>query len=277
MSIPGKKILVIVPCYNESEAIAHVLKAFPQKKLSHLRWQLDVMVVDNNSTDDTSAVAKKHGASVITEEKKGKGYALLSGLKAVPDDVDYIVMLDGDNTYYPKEIIRMIEPLDSNFCDAILGSRIQGKIQNGAMSQMSRIGNWMFSFLVRYFYQVNVTDVLTGYFAWKKSALDTLLPHLHSTGFDIEMDMITKMARLGLEVYSVPISYHQRIGDSKLNHLSDGWEIMKTFVANLSWSPQQKPSTQTDIIDAAPALAPAYAEIQEDEPERLHTFSPETV
>lgn len=262
-----KKITVIVPCYNESGAIAKVLKAFPQKKLNQLDWELEVMVVDNNSTDNTKDIAEQHGASVITEHKKGKGHALLKGLQEIKSDVDYVVMLDGDNTYYPQEIIRMIEPLDSSFCDAILGSRIQGKIHDGAMNQIGRLGNWLFSFLVRYFYRVNVTDVLTGYFAWKKSSLDRLIPHLSSTGFEIEMDMITKMARLGMEVYSVPISYHNRIGSSKLNHLTDGLIIFKTFLANLWWKPP------IEQLDSNSLLTPAYIEVENDS-EPLQTFSP---
>jgi len=232
-----KKIIVIVPCYNESAAIASVLQAFPHKELSRLKWTLEVIVVDNNSTDCTGEIARRHGAEVIIEKIQGKGNAMLLGLRAVPDDADYVVMLDGDDTYKPREILRMIEPLDSGFCDVILGSRIQGKIKAGAMGATSRLGNWLFSFLVRSFYQVNVTDVLTGYFAWKKSALDAMLPHIKSTGFEIEMEMITKMARLGIDVYSVPISYHPRIGVSKLNHYKDGLMIFLKFLANLQWKP----------------------------------------
>ena len=249
----NKKIIVIVPCYNESEAIASVLKAFPHKDLSRLKWTVEVIVVDNNSTDCTGEIARQHGAEVIIEKIQGKGNAMLLGLRAVPADADYVVMLDGDDTYKPREILRMIEPLDSGFCDVILGSRIQGKITIGAMSGTSRVGNWLFSFLVRCFYQVNVTDVLTGYFAWKKSALDKMLPHIKSSGFEIEMEMITKMARLGVEVYSVPISYHPRKGISKLNHYRDGLLIFGTFLANLHWTPAraaERESAQTEPYQA---------------------------
>ncbi|MBW7956180.1 glycosyltransferase [Patescibacteria group bacterium] len=239
----NKKIVVVVPCYNEALGIQKVLKAFPHKDFSKIKWCLEVIVVDNNSTDDTGKIAEEHGASVLVEKMQGKGHALLSGLKNIPDDASYVVMIDGDNTYHPKELLRMIEPLDSGFCDAILGSRIQGKMKEGSMNITSRIGNWMFSFLVRYLYKSNVTDVLTGYFAWKKEALDLLLPHIKSTGFEVEMEMITKMSRLGMEVYSVPISYHPRMGQSKLNHFKDGLIIMKTLFSNLNWSPQKDNDT----------------------------------
>lgn len=256
-----KKITVVVPCFNESKAIGQVIQAFPTDSLKRMNWELEILVIDNNSTDGTSDVAKKNGASVILELARGKGRALLTGLRRVSPDTDYVVMLDGDNTYHPKELLRMIEPLDSDFCDAIVGSRIQGRMQDGAMSQTSRIGNWLFSFLVRYFYQVNVTDVLTGYFAWKKPALDAVLPHLRSTGFEIEMEMITKMARLGLEVYSVPISYHHRIGNSKLDHIRDGMIIFSTFIANLTWKPKvvvpkKKKSASKAYSKPYPAFSP---------------------
>ncbi len=232
-------VCVIIPCHNESAAIEVLLKEFGKDKPLHRRWNVDVVIVDNNSTDDTAAVASRHGAFVLTESRTGKGYAIMAGLRNVSDHHDFVVMMDGDNTYRPKELKRMLEPLESNFCDAVLGSRMQGKVAAGAMSFPSRVGNWFFSFLVRTIYRANITDVLTGYFAWKKSAIDKMLPHLESGGFEIEMEMITKMSKLGIQAYSVPISYHGRIGESKLNHLADGYVIFRTFIRNLTWQPKE--------------------------------------
>jgi len=254
-----KKVTVVVPCYNECEAIAKVIRAFPKRALKQLHWKLHIIVVDNNSNDNTGAIALRYGADVIVEPRKGKGHALLTGLKNVPDDTDYVLMLDGDNTYHPREIFRMIEPLDSKFCDVVLGSRIQGRIHDGSMSQMSRMGNWLFSFMVRYFYHTNVTDVLTGYFAWKKSALDKMLPHIESSGFEIEMDMLTKMAKLDLEIFSVPISYHSRMGDSKLNHLADGFKIFIKFLENLSWQPPSVVVRQSRMSKSYQRFSPERA------------------
>jgi hypothetical protein len=90
---------------------------------------------------------------------------------------------------------------------------------------------------VRVFYRANVTDVLTGYFAWKKEVIDELHPYLVSQGFAIEMEMITKMARMGCEVYSVPISYHPRSGETNLRPFYDGYRILKMFFRNLPWRP----------------------------------------
>jgi len=105
------------------------------------------------------------------------------------------------------------------------------------MTGFNRLGNWIFSHLVRYSYRVNVTDVLTGYFAWNHAAIVRLRPHLQSPGFAIEMEMITKMARLGDQIYSVPISYNSRAGESNLHPVRDGARILKMYLRNLSWTP----------------------------------------
>lgn len=232
-----KKVTAVIPCYNEAKGIADVITSFPLKQLKAHGYALQVLVIDNNSKDNTAQVARDAGATVIHEPKKGKGNAIRTGFKSVSADTDYVVMLDGDDTYRPQEIIRMLEPLSSGFCNVVIGSRLGGKISAGSMKTFNRIGNWTYSHLVRYSFQVNVTDVLTGYFAWNKAVIDELHPHLVSEGFAIEMEMITKMARLGHDIYSVPISYHARAGESNLQPLQDGARIMHMFVKNLAWKP----------------------------------------
>jgi dolichol-phosphate hexosyltransferase len=194
-------------------------------------------VIDNCSTDATAAVAKKAGARVIREGAKGKGNAIRAGFRSVPVDADYVVMLDGDDTYDGGEVSRMIEPLMYNFCDVVIGSRLGGKMQANAMRTFNRTGNWFFTHIVRLFYRVNVTDVLTGYFAWNKHVVDELQPNLASDGFAIEMEMITKMAKLGYDIYSVPISYTPRAGETSLRPVYDGSRILKMFFSSLRWKP----------------------------------------
>lgn len=230
-----KKVAVVIPCYNEAASIAKVISKLPRAALLKELFELSVFVVDNNSSDDTARRAKKAGATVIYEARKGKGYALRAAFASLPSDVDYVAMLDGDDTYSPSEIMRMIEPLQSNFCDVVVGSRLGGHIQASAMTTFNRLGNWFFTNAVRIVYRANVTDVLTGYFAWKKEALDALYPHLKSEGFAIEMEMVTKMARLGQRLTSVPISYHPRDGESHLHPVRDGLRILKMFIKNLTW------------------------------------------
>lgn len=235
--------MVLIPCYNEEKGIEKVIKSFPTEKLERHGYSLNIVVIDNNSTDKTADIARSLGATVIHEKSKGKGNAIKCGFRFVDNDTDYVVMLDGDNTYRPEELHRLVEPLDSGFCDVIIGSRLQGKISDNSMKLFNRIGNWFYSFIVRFFYKVNVTDVLTGYFAWKRSVVKELHPHLYSDGFAIEMEMITKMAKLDYTIYSVPISYHEREGQSNLSPISDGYRILKMFVKNIFWKPPMNAGT----------------------------------
>jgi glycosyltransferase involved in cell wall biosynthesis len=233
-----KKITVLIPCYNEEGGIAEVITSFPMAKIRRQGFDVEIVIIDNNSTDRTAEIARRLGATVIYEPKKGKGNAMKRGFYAVEKDTDYVVMLDGDNTYRPEELLRLIEPLDSDFCSVVIGSRLGGRIAVGSMTTFNRFGNWVYSHLVRHFYSVNITDVLTGYFAWKREALERMRPHLVSDGFAIEMEMVTKMARLGEEIYAVPISYHPRRGVTNLRPIYDGTRILWMFFKNLYWKPR---------------------------------------
>lgn len=233
---PKQKITVLIPCYNEASGIGAVIQSFPLTRINKHGFTLEIVVIDNNSTDGTADVARENGATVLSEPKQGKGNAIRLGFNSISDDTDYIVMLDGDDTYRPEEILRLVEPLHSNFCSVVIGSRLGGKITQGSMTPFNRMGNWIFSHLVRYFFRVNVTDVLTGYFAWNREALLKLRPHLFSQGFAIEMEMVTKMAKLGEEIYSVPISYHARAGETNLRPIYDGTRILWMFTKNLFWN-----------------------------------------
>jgi len=233
-----KKIAVLIPCFNEAGGIGNVIKSFPLEKIRKHGYAVEIIVIDNNSTDNTATIAKSFGANVIHEPKKGKGNAMRKGFYSISPDTDFVVMLDGDNTYRPEELLRLVEPLDTGFATVVIGSRLGGRIYDGSMTAFNRFGNWMYSHLVRHFYRVNMTDVLTGYFAWKRDALERLRPHIQSEGFAIEMEMVTKMARLGEEITCVPISYHPREGVTNLRPIYDGSRILWMFMKNLYWTPK---------------------------------------
>lgn len=246
-----KKIMALIPCYNEEHSISRVIGRFPMQAWRSKGYEVSVVVIDNASTDRTAEIARSLGATVLFEPHRGKGNAMIRGFKHVSDDIDYVAMLDGDNTYRPEEMLRLIELLESDFCDISIGSRLAGRISDGSMDRMHRIGNWFFSHLVRSAYRVNVTDVLTGYFAWKRESLKRLYPHLTSEGFAIEMEMITKMARLGEHIYCVPISYEPRTGTSSLRPLRDGLRILAMFMRNLRWKPLAPRRTRIAFVSDA--------------------------
>lgn len=235
-----RKITVLIPCYNEEKGLGQVIEKIPIGKLGALGYSVEVLVVDNNSHDSTAKVARSKGARIVRESKQGKGHAISTGFSNISDDTDIVVMLDGDNTYQAGEMLRMIEPIDSGFCDVVVGTRLSGKMSKQSMTYFNRIGNWLFTFLVRVAYAGNVTDVCTGYFAWKKEAVDELAMHIKSTGFSLEMEMVTKMAKLGRSIYSVPITYTAREGRSSLSPIKDGSVIIYTWFTNLFWNSHGK-------------------------------------
>lgn len=235
-----KKITVLIPCYNEEKGIGYVIDNIPYKKLMAFGYKTEVLVINNNSSDKTVGIAKSKGVRIINEKRQGKGYAVITGFKSIPKDTDKVVMLDGDNTYMSSEMLRMIEPLDSGFCDVVIGTRIGGKIKNKSMTNFNRWGNWLLTFLVRVAYKSSVTDVCTGYFAWNRHVIDFLADNLESNGFSLEMEMVTKMAKMNYEMFSVPITYNERNGSkSKLRPLKDGMTILSTWMKNLSWKPKE--------------------------------------
>lgn len=249
----GKQLVtVIIPCYNEADSIAQVIKNFHKSELAKTIFDFDILVVENASTDGTAEVAAKAGARVITETKKGKGLAMQTGFQNIDSRAKYVVMIDGDDTYSPEEVLRLLEPLHHDFCDVVVGSRLSGKMVEGSMSFSHRAGNWAFTHLARYIYQVNVTDIFSGYYAWKRPAIDALAPHLRSHGFTLETEMLIKMARMGLEVYSVPISFDQRTGQANLQTIQDGLRCLHMFIRTLRWhhNPQQPDPEELDEEEA---------------------------
>ena len=236
-----KKITVIIPCYNEEKGIDKVVKNIPRDKLKALGYNTKVIVCDNNSNDKTSEVAKKAGAIVILEKKKGKGNAVQTLVKNISKDTDIVVMLDGDYTYKPQEMLRLVEPIDSGFSDVVLGSRLSGNIKENSMPVFNRAGNWLFTFMVRVFYHGNVTDVCTGYFAWKYDKLKQLFKYIEADHFTLEMEMVAKMARMNFKIISVPITYDTRgQSSSELKALTDGRKILFAGIENMFWKPYSK-------------------------------------
>ena len=233
----------MIPCYNEEKGIGNTIEGIPKKKIKEAGFDIEVLVIDNNSKDRTAEVARKKGARVIVERKQGKGNAIRAGFSNISKDSDYVVMIDGDNTYKAHEILRVIEPLENGFCDVIVGSRLEGRMTRNAMSFSHRLANWFFTFITRQFYGANVTDTCTGYFAWKRGVIVKLNGYVESPGFAIEAEMITKMAKLGYKIYSVPITYDPRHGESKLAPISDGLKITWMLFKNITWKPgkEQKP------------------------------------
>jgi glycosyltransferase involved in cell wall biosynthesis len=234
-----EKIAILIPCYNEEQGIAKVIDNIPYQLLEANGFEASVIVIDNNSSDRTAAVAASKGVRVISEQAKGKGNAMRTGFASIESDTAYVVMLDGDNTYDPREMLRLIEPISSHFCDVVIGSRLGGRVTKNAFKAQNRFVNTLYTTLVRRFYGANINDVLSGFFAWRGDVVMGMRDHLQSGGFSIEMEMISKMVKLDYAIYSVPITYSVREGETKIESLKDGVKILMTFSRNLFWAPSQ--------------------------------------
>jgi glycosyltransferase involved in cell wall biosynthesis len=212
------KISVVIPTLNEAQAIGEVVGAVPQD------WVQDIFVVDNGSTDDTSEQATLAGARVIHEPRRGYGAACMAGAKAARDS-DIIVFLDGDRSDDPRQLDAIAMPVVQDQADLVIGSRIGGKLEKGAMPLHGQLGNRLIVFLLRLLYGVNVTD-MGSFRAIKTDDLFDLKMEQMTYGWPSEM--VVKAARKGLRIQSVPINYRRRIGVSKVTGSLKG-TIMATY------------------------------------------------
>ena len=212
------KISVVIPTLNEARAIGEVVSAVPQG------WVQDIFVVDNGSTDDTVKQATLAGARVIHEPRRGYGYACLAGAKAAQNS-DIIVFLDGDRSDDPRQLDIIAMPVLENQADLVIGSRIGGMLEKGAMPLHGQLGNRLIVFLLRLLYGVYITDI-GSFRAIKTDDFFDLKMEQMTYGWPSEM--VVKAARKGLRIQSVPITYRRRIGVSKVTGSLKG-TIMATY------------------------------------------------
>ena len=146
------KISVVIPTLNEEQAIGEVVGAVPADRVH------EIIVVDNGSTDETANRASSAGARVIREPRPGYGSACLAGAKAAAG-ADVIVFLDGDRSDDPEQLQAIAGPVMDNQADLVIGSRIKGVLEKGAMPLHGRLGNRFIVYLLRLFFGVNITDI----------------------------------------------------------------------------------------------------------------------
>ncbi|UCD30873.1 MAG: glycosyltransferase [Desulfobacterales bacterium] len=212
------KISVVIPTLNEAEAIGEVVSAVPKDRVH------DIFVVDNGSMDDTAKQASLAGARVIHEPRRGYGAACKAGAKAARDS-DIIVFLDGDRSDDPRQLDAIATPVVQDRADLIIGSRIGGVLEKGAMPLHGQLGNHLIVLLLYLLYRVNITDI-GSFRAIKTDALFDLKMEQMTYGWPAEM--VVKAARKGLRIQSVPITYRRRIGVSKVTGTVKG-SIMAAY------------------------------------------------
>jgi glycosyltransferase involved in cell wall biosynthesis len=172
----------------------------------------EVIVVDNGSTDRTAGVAAAAGARVVTETERGYGAACRAGLDAAAD-ADILVYLDGDASDHPREVARVLGPVARGEADLVIGSRLLGRREAGAMPPHAVLGNWLTARLVRLLYGARITD-LGSFRAIRRRDLLALDMRERTYGWPVEM--IVKAARRGYRIREVPVTHSKRIGKSKV-------------------------------------------------------------
>jgi len=221
------RVSVVIPTYNEAGSIARVLDDIPASLVT------EVLVVDAGSTDGTRENAAAHGARVIVEPRRGYGRACLTGLAAA-DSPDTVVFLDGDYSDRPRELDRLIDPIREGRADVVLGSRLAGGLEAGAMRWHAVLGNRLAARLIRWLYGISLTD-LGPFRAARYQALLAL--ELQEMTYGWAVELVTRGAMRGYRVLEVPVSYHQRIGVSKISGTFRGsigaaWCILAGIVKN---------------------------------------------
>lgn len=203
----NERVAVVIPVFNERASLPLVVADIPTQVVS------EIVVVDNGSTDGTDAIARGLPVRLVREARRGYGSACLAGLAALsvqPPDV--VVFLDGDYSDHPEEMPLLLEAIASG-ADLVIGSRVLGQREPGALLPQARFGNAVACFLIRLLYGHRYTD-LGPFRAARWSALDRL--RMHDTAFGWTCEMQVKALRRGLQVVEVPVSYRRRIGVSKI-------------------------------------------------------------
>lgn len=212
-------VRVLIPTLNEEATIGPLVKEF-------VAMGYPVLVMDGRSTDRTAERAREAGAEVLFQEGKGKGAAVVQALRAIREPI--VVMIDGDGTYLPSEVERLVVPLRESIADHVIGNRF-ARPERGAFTRLNFFGNKILNKLFGMGYGVWLSDILSGYRAFRREAVLAL--SLNRSGFEIETEMTVESVKQGHRFAEIPITYRPRVSGvaAKLHPLRDGMRIFWTI------------------------------------------------
>lgn len=208
----NKRISVLIPAFNEEKSIARVISELPQGLVD------EIVVVDNGSTDATREAACRGGARVVDEPRRGYGSACLKGLASI-NNTDVVVILDGDHSDYPEQITRLLEPIAGGNADFVIGSRVLGLREDGALTLQQCLGNKLAVFLIYRLFGHKFTD-MGPFRAIRFESLKSLKMTDKNFGWNVEMQI--KAIKSGLKIKEMPVDYRKRIGSSKISGTISG-------------------------------------------------------
>ena len=226
------KVSIVIPCYNERETIEKIVEAVRNAPLQ----SREIIVVDDCSQDGTQTVLRENVSQVVDHViyhpvNRGKGAALRSGFAAATGD--FILVQDADLEYSPEDYSVLLEPLMSGKADAVIGSRFMGGRPHRVLFFWHMVGNKFLTLLSNMLTNMNLTDVETGYKAFKAPLIKSI--QIEEDRFGVEPEIIAKLARLGCRIYEVGISYSGRTyAEGKKINWKDGFRaIYAIFKYNL--------------------------------------------
>ncbi len=207
--MPRKCYALLIPALNEAESIGRVLEGLPAKIFSQ------VMAIDNGSRDATAEVARAAGAEVVSEPRRGYGRASMAGLARLRPEINAIAFMDADLSDDPRDLASLVEFFDQDDYDLVVGSRVLGESEPGALAPLQRFGNWLTTRLIRRIWHVSFTD-LGPMRVVSRKALERLKMRDPDFGWNVEMQV--KAAQMQLRVAEVPVAYRRRRhGKSKIS------------------------------------------------------------
>jgi glycosyltransferase involved in cell wall biosynthesis len=220
---PGR-VAVVIPCRDEAATVGSVVSAFRAELPGS-----SVLVVDNASRDETARVAAAAGATVLREPRPGKGFAVLTGFRhALEADVDYVVMVDGDDTYPAAAVVDMLR-MAADGTEMVIGTRLKTS-EAGAFRPGHTLGNQLFILLVRLLFGVRTEDLFSGYRVLSRRLLSSI--PLLAQGFEIEAELSLQAAVHRFPVAELPVAYRARPASSasKLQTYRDGLRILAAIL-----------------------------------------------
>jgi len=230
--LADKKIAVIIPALNEEKTLPLVLQDISRELVD------EVVVVDNGSSDKTPSIAKERGATVLFESRRGYGYPCLKGIEYLREiNPDIVVFVDANYSDHPDEIIKLVSPMVKEGYDLVLGSRVMGKVEEGALRLPVRIGNLLATSLIRIFYGFKYSDL--GPFRAVRFQKLLELNMNDNLGWTIEMQV--KAVRRKFKITEVPVSYRAGTGQSKFTGnirgiAVIGYRILRAIFKNLFYA-----------------------------------------